>query len=304
MIVRSLLLLFLVSLLDSSNAVFFQKERYDDYNFWADTNGYLPFEVALNETLFFANVVRVSGKIYLNTPNREEPKVSIDFKDKDKKRLMSLEILTSPSIARLTSHEGNKAEVQHDFRPGQTLIVHFRFHDDLVEIFVNFKDFAEFAIHPSTEAIQSISVDGDFVLQKVDLGRQNVLMDQWEHDYGSLKEGRVVVTGQVNGDFEIAFRSSQKDMPLYVNPRFGDKEVVRNAYIGYNGKWQNEERWGGFPFVRGDLAEMTFFVSNDGVECYVNGEYAFEFKHRVTDFLKNYRTLYIRHLRPWNVLWS
>ena len=64
------------------------------------------------------------------------------------------------------------------------------------------------------------------------------------------------------------------DIALHFNPRFEEREVVRNNRVG--GDWQNEEREQGddFPFEKKDAFEIAINVKEDRfVVCFFSRGY-------------------------------
>jgi len=78
---------------------------------------------------------------------------------------------------------------------------------------------------------------------------------------------------QVKIDLET--RNSQ--IALHINPRFGSKSIVRNSNIG---GWGAEEKSGAFPFHKGQTFELIILVEDDKYKVAINGQHAFEYRHR------------------------
>lgn len=94
---------------------------------------------------------------------------------------------------------------------------------------------------------------------------------------------QIYINGTIVGDqLKIDFmNTSTMQIAFHFNPRFSQNCVVRNTKTG---AWGPEERAGPFPFQKGQPFEIIIFVEEDKYRVAVNGQHAFEYRHRV-----NYR---------------
>ncbi|CAG5134276.1 unnamed protein product, partial [Candidula unifasciata] len=66
------------------------------------------------------------------------------------------------------------------------------------------------------------------------------------------------------------------DTPLTFDIRLDDCVVVRNHF---RNRWGTEDRFGGFPFRRGENYEVKFVFRNDAFQIYVNKQHFCDFKY-------------------------
>lgn len=69
---------------------------------------------------------------------------------------------------------------------------------------------------------------------------------------------------------------------LHINPRFTENCIVRNAMI--DGKWGEEEKEGGNPFVRGQEFKLKIETTEDAFIIYVNDQRFTSFRHRLPSY--------------------
>lgn len=66
---------------------------------------------------------------------------------------------------------------------------------------------------------------------------------------------------------------------LHFNPRFDDGCVVRNTMI--DGKWGEEQRDGGLPFVKGQEFELRIECGGDDFVVFVDGKEFIRYRHKM-----------------------
>ncbi|CAK9304223.1 unnamed protein product [Gordionus sp. m RMFG-2023] len=69
------------------------------------------------------------------------------------------------------------------------------------------------------------------------------------------------------------------DIPFHYNLRFGEDVMVINSYD--NKSWGKEERVKHFPFQKGQMFELFYFLEGDHYRVSINGKPVFEFRHRI-----------------------
>ncbi|XP_018569624.2 tectonin beta-propeller repeat-containing protein isoform X2 [Anoplophora glabripennis] len=69
---------------------------------------------------------------------------------------------------------------------------------------------------------------------------------------------------------------------LHLNPRFTENCIVRNSMI--DGKWGDEEREGGNPFVRGQEFSLKIETTEDAFLIYINEQNFASFRHRLPPY--------------------
>ncbi|KAI8744576.1 32 kDa beta-galactoside-binding lectin-like isoform X1 [Biomphalaria glabrata] len=104
------------------------------------------------------------------------------------------------------------------------------------------------------------------------------------HIPGGLIVGtEIIITGRTDPKFDnfsvnLCYgHNLDSNTPLHFNPRFGSKVVVRTHRL--NGKWQTEERSGGFPFAQDSNFEIRIEVKQYEFAIYVNHLQFCTFKH-------------------------
>lgn len=68
------------------------------------------------------------------------------------------------------------------------------------------------------------------------------------------------------------------DAAFHFNPRFGEKQVVRNAQT--QGAWGNEEREGQFPFKKEIGFDLVIANEPYSIQIFIDGERFGTFAHR------------------------
>jgi len=168
------------------------------------------------------------------------------------------------------------------FKTGEEFDIRIRAHQEQFEIWVNGKEFAKFEYRYPLSAARFVSVQS----QCIELHHVS-----WEGTYfpipftmpipGGVKPNQALYVSGAAEDsakkFEINLRSGN-DIVFHLNPRFGEKEIVRNSCTG--GQWEKEEREGEFTLKKGRTFDIIISNKGDAYQVFVNGEPFCEFKHR------------------------
>ncbi|XP_064237411.1 galectin-4 [Aotus nancymaae] len=94
-------------------------------------------------------------------------------------------------------------------------------------------------------------------------------------------KGSVPPTGK---SFTVNFKvGSSGDIALHINPRMGDRTVVRNSLV--KGSWGSEERnISHNPFGPGQFFDLSIRCGLDRFKVFANGQHLFDFTHRISAF--------------------
>uniref|UniRef100_A0A1I8A304 Galectin n=1 Tax=Steinernema glaseri TaxID=37863 RepID=A0A1I8A304_9BILA len=322
MALKVLTLLF--TLLGTTSAfVYFKQDGYNESNFFVDPSFTEPgmLNIRLNSALGVFGVVKIAGTMFHNGKKpMDDPKLDVVFRNKVGEWSYALHVnMSSERAARITLGTGREMDPQRFFIDrGSDFVLHFRFQNSVVQIFLNYVSVAEAPIEKPFGAnmIDHIAILGDVALKEVNYGRGNPLRSEMDIFGGTyvnlpmLKEGRIVITGIVFDDIRIDLYnedSNSKTIMFHFNARFKEKKVIRNDLMG--GLWGSEERTGGFPFAKDEgLTEITLHVLSSGIKCFVNGVHFVDYIPRTVsppntllDFMRN---LHVEGIHLYNVLWS
>ena len=97
-----------------------------------------------------------------------------------------------------------------------------------------------------------------------------------------MKPGRVIyIDGKTpSGGTGMVFNIRQDgNIALHFNPRFEDKCVVRNSFIG--GEWGYEEKYGGLPFGTDEPYTAAIICQEHGYQIAINGHFFTNYGHRL-----------------------
>jgi hypothetical protein len=168
------------------------------------------------------------------------------------------------------------------FHAGESFDLRVRAYNDKFEIRVDGKHVCDFEHRQPITSIQHLFIDGPLSLQLISLAGQNYAVPYETQLTGGLKPGRKLFISGVpvkSDQFTINLMTSNKDIALHFNARFGEKKVVRNSQ--QKGEWQNEEKEGKFPFTKEVLFDLTFDNEPYSIQVFVNKERFCSFAHRL-----------------------
>ncbi|XP_039219444.1 galectin-4-like [Crotalus tigris] len=210
---------------------------------------------------------------------------------------------------------GNEEHHKMPFRKGEHFEIIFLVNDVGYEVLVDRNPFCSYAHRLPPQSVQVVSADGDLELESLTVmgGSMTGNMSMMPGPgYGSpqhlpmmtspaVYHPTVPYTGNIPGGlgakrtivirgsvpmnfnrFHINFKAGQ-DIALHINPRMGEKTVVRNSFL--NGSWGPEERDLPFnPFQPGQYFELSVRCGNHRFKVYVNGQPSFNYAHRYHNF--------------------
>ncbi|KHJ89372.1 galactoside-binding lectin [Oesophagostomum dentatum] len=112
----------------------------------------------------------------------------------------------------------------------------------------------------------------------------------WESGFpeGHMRSGqRILVHGIPKGDrWNLDLLGRGGDILFHFNPRFKEKQVVRNSYQG--GNWNKEEREGPFPFEKERGFDLAIQNEPYSIQIYVNNARIGTFGHRTSNPSEDY----------------
>jgi len=175
---------------------------------------------------------------------------------------------------------GKEERHSNPLKKGEPFDIRIRVHEDKYEVSVNQKHLVDFKHREAVTAVDHLQVMGDVTLKGVHWGGRYFDNPFQTHFHnGSLKTGqRVYVYGVPKGDFSVNFLGGNGDILFHFNPRFSEKQVVRNSCQG--GTWGNEEREGHFPFKKEVGFDLAVQNEPYSLQLFLNGERIGTFAHR------------------------
>ncbi|CAF0812437.1 unnamed protein product [Rotaria sordida] len=161
------------------------------------------------------------------------------------------------------------------------------------KIAVNNQHTADFHHRMPFNAAELVTVKGDVNLTNVQVypGMTTNYGQPWRFAMETpvpmnVFPGRVInITGRANSNasrFEInllAGNYNGADVAFHFNPRFDQREVVRNSCQG--GGWGAEEKHGGFPLNSGQQFDIQIICFPQHYQVNCNGQAWFTFQHRL-----------------------
>jgi len=166
------------------------------------------------------------------------------------------------------------------YKAGDIFDIRIRCHDDKFEIMVDQKEIHEFKYRLPLGTIDYLNIDGDISLSGVHWGGR-----YFDSPYntgfpnGSVRSGdRILVYGVPKGNFSINLLGRDGSTLFHFNPRFSEKQVVRNAEI--NSTWGDEEREGAFPFKKEVGTDIVIGVEPYSIQIFVDNKRFGTFAHR------------------------
>lgn len=191
----------------------------------------------------------------------------------------------------LNAEWGKEERHSNPFHPNEKFDLRIRVHEEKYEVFANQKHVADFVHRASFGSVDHLQVKGDVSLSGVHWGGRYFTSPFETHFHGnSLRSGqRVFVYGIPKGDFSVNFVGANGDILFHLNPRFGEKAIVRNTET--NNAWGNEEREGPFPFQKGTAFDLVIHNEPYSLQLFVDGKRVGTYAHRTPNPDADYRTL-------------
>nr|CDJ84613.1 Galectin domain containing protein [Haemonchus contortus] len=184
---------------------------------------------------------------------------------------------------------GKEERESMPFKKGQKFDLRIRVHVDYMEISCDGKKVHEYKHRMPFDQIEYLQIKGDCTLNGVHWGGRFYKVP-WESAFpdGHLKAGqKIVLYGIPKGErWNLDLLGRDGDILFHFNPRFKDKQIVRNSYK--SGVWAKEEREGPFPFEKEHGFDLTIQNEPYSMQIFVNSEQIGTFAHRTEDPVNDY----------------
>uniref|UniRef100_A0A915MVW7 Galectin n=1 Tax=Meloidogyne javanica TaxID=6303 RepID=A0A915MVW7_MELJA len=177
------------------------------------------------------------------------------------------------------------------FKKGETFDIRIRVHEERFELLANQHHLADFKHRHAFTKIDHMQITGDITLSNVHWGGRYFEIPFQSTFHGhALKNGqRVFVYSIAKGDFSVNFVGANGDFLFHLNPRFGEKQIIRGSQK--NGTWGEEEREGKFPLKKGEAVDIAIHNEPFSIQVFINGSHYCSFAHRVEDPNNEYKFL-------------
>ncbi|XP_055002398.1 galectin-4-like [Sorex araneus] len=202
--------------------------------------------------------------------------------------------------ARLSGTWGAEEEKRKiPFKNGEHFDILVMITQEHYKVLVNGNHFYEFGHRTPIQKVTHLYVDGNMTLQLVSfLGQCPKFSEAMEGPpifyppvpymrrlQGGLKTNRtIIIVGFIPRSAHRFFINfivgTTGDIALHINPRMGEKAVVRNSFL--NGGWGCEESGISYnPFAPGQYFDLSICTSTDNLKVFANGQHIFDYEHRV-----------------------
>ncbi|CAG9538047.1 unnamed protein product [Cercopithifilaria johnstoni] len=173
----------------------------------------------------------------------------------------------------------NEQRIKNYFKPNANFDIRIRLINNNYQIFANLMEAGTFERQVPLDGVDHVSITGDLVNLRLFHygGRVNPI------PYTALAEvipGRrldisVLPTGK---RFNINLYNNNRKHAMQISVRFNEGTVVRNAME--NNMWGREEREGGMPIAKGEIADITIINEKFSFQIFFNGVRFTTFAHR------------------------
>lgn len=191
------------------------------------------------------------------------------------------------------THEGGawkkEERVSNPFKKGGDFDLRVRVHDEKFEVMADQKSIHDFKFRIPAANVDHFAVVGDVSLSGIHWGGRyySLPYETGFHDESFRTGKRIFLYGKPTGKrFEINLYGRNNDILFHYNPRFSEKQVVRNAQVG--GTWGNEEREGTFPFKKNIGFDLVILNEPYSIQIFHNNERVGTFSHRTSDPNRDY----------------
>lgn len=243
----------------------------------------IPYYCKLQEHLEPGQTVTIKGLVH------QEPTMPININFKDYGGQVPLHFSFRYDEKKVVMNTfvqnkwGDETRKSIPFEKGQPFDLRIRCHQDEFEIDANGKNFHRYPYKMPLHSISNLDIDGAIVLSQVSWGGKYYTVPYEAGIAGGIKPGRVLtVTGtpdKKSKEFSISILHDSGNVGLRIRCSFNDKKIFRNSY--QDGKWQNEEKEGDWPFQKDVQFDIVFVVTPYKFEIFVNGELHSGFGHRM-----------------------
>jgi hypothetical protein len=169
---------------------------------------------------------------------------------------------------------GNEMKLPQVFRHGQDMDIRVRVHDSHFEISANHQQLARYDHRINMDRINHMYVEGPLSMHVI-VPNGRVMNQPYQADHDVSIGRRVFMSCLIRGDANrVAFNllTPNGDIALHLNPRFGEREVVRNTLQG--GAWGREEKGNGWPngLERGRVVDVLIHHEQQQFKVFINDQ--------------------------------
>jgi len=244
-----------------------------------------PYRSRLQERIEPGQTLSVKGRAYSTADTWSINFVrGSDFDQGDVIFHISIRYGQKKIILNTREHDkwGKEESHKNHLKQGEKFDIRIRAHDKHFTVYINNEEFCKYEHRAPLSGIDHFSVDGDCELQHIHWGGRYYSVPFESGIAGGLAPGlRLTIYGIVEKkptSFAINLKKSNGDIALHLNPRWKDKQVVRNSLIA--GAWGAEERQGGFPFEKNHIFDIEILNESYSIQIFINGEQFGAFAHR------------------------
>ncbi|CAJ0599884.1 unnamed protein product [Cylicocyclus nassatus] len=184
---------------------------------------------------------------------------------------------------------GKEERVSMPYKQGEAYDLKIRVHEDGFEIWCGEKKVHFYKHRMGYDATDYLQIKGDCTLSGVHWGGRYYNIP-WETAFpdGSLRASQSILMHAIpKGDrWNLDLLGRGKDILFHFNPRFKEKQIVRNCWIG--GQWGKEEREGPFPFEKNHGFDLKIENEPYSIQIFVNNERVGTFAHRTPNPAEDY----------------
>ncbi|CAJ0599886.1 unnamed protein product [Cylicocyclus nassatus] len=178
------------------------------------------------------------------------------------------------------------------YKQGEAYDLKIRVQEVGFEIWCDEKKLHTYKHRIGYDAIDYIQIEGDCTLSGVHWGGRYYNIP-WETAFpdGNLRAGQSILIHAISKGESWSLNllgegEDGEDILFHFNPRFGEKQIVRNSQI--DGYWGEEEREGPFPFEKKHGFDLRIENEPYAIHIFVNNERIGTFKHRTPQPTEDY----------------
>ncbi|EYC09182.1 hypothetical protein Y032_0062g3400 [Ancylostoma ceylanicum] len=184
---------------------------------------------------------------------------------------------------------GKEERESMPYKQGEKFDLKMRVQVEGMEIWCNEKKVHLYKHRMPFDQIEYLQIKGDCTLDGVHWGGKFYQIP-WETAFpdGHLRASQKIIMHAIpKGDrWNLDLLGRGGDILFHFNPRFKDKQIVRNSYKG--GIWNKEEREGPFPFEKEHGFDLTIQNEPYSIQIFVNNERIGTFEHRTQNPTEDY----------------
>jgi len=249
----------------------------------------VPYETRIDPAIAYGTQIHVFGtatgdRFEVNLTN-DRGDILLHINPRVNDRVL---VLNSAPAGNWGTEERKPLNISH----GENFTIIIMVNEQGFKIAVNNQHTADYNHRLQLPSAEKVTIKGDVTLS-------DVIIYPGFHQYGqpwqfametpvpiNVFPGRVLyIDGRVNSSasrFEfnlLAGTNPGADVAFHFNPRFDQRQVVRNSCQG--GAWGDEERQGTFPLQSGEDFEIQIICFADHYQVNGNGQPWFTYRHRL-----------------------